>query len=740
MALGRHVARGIRWFERRLLVELSVFGFAVCVGLELLVGGQVAGLAVTLLLVVMLIKRTIQVLGRMGPGRVDAPDKILEFMQLEMLLVSTGYLLILLTGRPESPLYPLLFALLAAIGGLEARARNVWVVCLLAAGLEALSVWVDWRGFDWGLMVRLGAIGFFPFMSRMMLSALAGITRQQAEAARQHERERNRREAEEYRLLSSGSAAVSFPDEQRREYRQRSSLKQLERGIGNLMDILQEALRPHTVAVFLLSTDERSIRLKDARSESDHLLREPMLSGEGVIGAILKQGHSISFDHLRDSYSGLSYYAERPSLKTFMGVPILEPDGRGHEHLRGVLLADRRVDVPFGEDDERLLMVAAREIVRIRQTEQVISDMDEVKSRTKLFFDAAKRLSRTVNLQEVLHEVLESVCGIYEDTDFAAIALVEDEKSLILEGALGDAQESWIEEHKHKAIPKDSLCWLTIKRGEVLPLKPYHEMAKDQRHPFGRSMKIGGLESLKCFPLKKAGDAQAGDTGYESQPGDQVIGTLVVGSSRRHLFPEDLAKTQDRVDLLYTLAMMAATNIQNAQRYQTMERMATTDGLTGLHNHRRFQEMLDLSVAESQRYERPLSMLLTDIDHFKNVNDTYGHPVGDAVLKRVARVLSDLARTSDRVCRYGGEEFTIILPETDREGAVRLAERFREAIKEQTFEGNGERFSITMSLGACTMPDLAQHKQELIDRSDQALYYAKNNGRDRTVHYGDMGA
>ena len=150
--------------------------------------------------------------------------------------------------------------------------------------------------------------------------------------------------------------------------------------------------------------------------------------------------------------------------------------------------------------------------------------------------------------------------------------------------------------------------------------------------------------------------------------------------------------------------------------------------------------MLDEEVAASLRYDRRLSMILTDIDHFKAVNDTYGHPMGDEVLRRVARVLGELAREADRVCRYGGEEFSIILPETDAEGARQLAERFREQIKAQSFTCDGKQFRITLSLGICTLPDHARHRQELIDRSDQALYQAKDGGRDRTVHYADIAA
>ncbi|MBN2498673.1 MAG: GGDEF domain-containing protein [Deltaproteobacteria bacterium] len=728
------MAWSIRWIERHLLVEMCVLAFALALASGEIGTWRWPAIASLLVMSVLLIHRLNLVAGRLAGRRVEAPDPDREYRQLELLLVCTLYCLFQLSGGIASPLYPLLYALLAAIGGLDASARNAFVLTVTAICFEILAITSARNGLSWDAAAHILAICFFPYMSSVLMRALAAVLRKDAQARLARDREQSEKEAQEYRL-SGGvlqSVATAIPEHQRIEHRQRSSLHQIELGIGNLLDILYEALRPHTIAVFMLSTDERSVRLKDARSESDRLCREQMPAGEGVIGAILKRQQTVSFDRIRAGYEGFTYYQGHEPLRTFMGVPILEESAAGSRHLRGILLTDRRVDLPFGEDDERLLQVAAREIVRLSRTEKLIADMDEVKTRTKLFYDAAKRLSRTVNLQEVIAEVLDSVMGIYERTDFAAIALVEDER-LILEAAAGSERyTAWCEQHVQKVVPADSLAWLTVKRAEVLPAKPFFEMGRDQRHVFGRSMKLEGLESLKCFPLKKAGPE-----GHKSQPGERVIGALVVGGCDRTLFPEEPGKLQDRVDLLYTVAMMAATSIQNAQRYLLMARMATTDGLTGLHNHRRFQEMLEEQVAASKRYDRHLSLILTDIDHFKRVNDTWGHPVGDQVLKRVARVLAELARASDRVCRYGGEEFAIILPETDRTGAMNLAERFRESIKQQRFNADGQDFEVTLSLGICTLPESARHKQELIDRADQALYFAKEHGRDRAIHYGD---
>ncbi|MEL6544445.1 MAG: GGDEF domain-containing protein, partial [Myxococcota bacterium] len=159
----------------------------------------------------------------------------------------------------------------------------------------------------------------------------------------------------------------------------------------------------------------------------------------------------------------------------------------------------------------------------------------------------------------------------------------------------------------------------------------------------------------------------------------------------------------------------------------------TTDGLTGLTNHRQFQLAFDEMLARSQRYGRKMSLILTDIDHFKSINDTYGHPVGDLVLKRVARLLEEGARKTDVVARYGGEEFAVLMEETDTDDAYSIAERIRESIQAETFRSENGSFQCTLSLGVTTYPEDGATKAEIIERADQNLYEAKHGGRNRTV-------
>ncbi len=164
-----------------------------------------------------------------------------------------------------------------------------------------------------------------------------------------------------------------------------------------------------------------------------------------------------------------------------------------------------------------------------------------------------------------------------------------------------------------------------------------------------------------------------------------------------------------------------------------LETLAVTDGLTGLFNRRYFDDLLLSEVRRTLRYKMPLSLILIDLDHFKQVNDTHGHPMGDEVLRNTGRVVLAKVRTTDVAARFGGEELSIILPQTNLAGALELAERLRKLIGEAAHTLGGVTLRKTASLGVATFdgsgPPLGP--EELVKRADQALYKAKQSGRDR---------
>lgn len=171
---------------------------------------------------------------------------------------------------------------------------------------------------------------------------------------------------------------------------------------------------------------------------------------------------------------------------------------------------------------------------------------------------------------------------------------------------------------------------------------------------------------------------------------------------------------------------------QLERQRRTLADLAMRDGLTKLLNHRTFYELLEKEVARAQRYNKPLAMLMLDIDHFKRVNDNYGHVAGDMILAGLSGVVNSKVRNVDSACRYGGEEISVILPETGMDGAAQVAERIRLAIEGYRFDiGEGKSIDITVSIGVSSLPPKATSVAKLVAVADKALYEAKEGGRNR---------
>jgi diguanylate cyclase (GGDEF)-like protein len=169
---------------------------------------------------------------------------------------------------------------------------------------------------------------------------------------------------------------------------------------------------------------------------------------------------------------------------------------------------------------------------------------------------------------------------------------------------------------------------------------------------------------------------------------------------------------------------------------QRLEQLAAVDQLTGLYNHRMFYSTLTNEIMRARRYGRPASLLMIDIDHFKRINDNYGHVAGDRVLERIGHLLKENLRAECSACRYGGEEFAVILPEIGMEAAYTTAERLREIVAQTTFDnGTPDEIKITVSIGVAAFPESAAAVDELTSAADAALYAAKDAGRNRVVRY-----
>ena len=196
---------------------------------------------------------------------------------------------------------------------------------------------------------------------------------------------------------------------------------------------------------------------------------------------------------------------------------------------------------------------------------------------------------------------------------------------------------------------------------------------------------------------------------------------------------EKIALHRENIQLVQNLEQ---NNLTMAESNEMLKELVIRDGLTGLFNHRHFKEVLDRELARSVRYERTLSLIMLDVDNFKDYNDTHGHPAGDEVLKTLADIISTRLRVVDCPARYGGEEFAVLLPETDWKGGRTVAEDIRAQMENYPFNGRESQplGKVTVSVGIAEFnPDSSSKLPPLLERADEALYRAKNEGRNRVV-------
>lgn len=215
------------------------------------------------------------------------------------------------------------------------------------------------------------------------------------------------------------------------------------------------------------------------------------------------------------------------------------------------------------------------------------------------------------------------------------------------------------------------------------------------------------------------------------------VNGLILGANDYILKPFKAEELMARVDVALRLKrerdLLHQTAKQAMDVAEQAQERALTDALTGLLNRYGLQRALAREVARSRRYLRPLSCLMIDIDFFKKVNDVYGHLTGDMALQQVGAILTEITRRSDMVFRYGGEEFIVLLPETDTEGAVTVAEKIRSVAELRPFGDTEHIFSLTLSLGAAMLKE-NESGNDMIARADAALYNAKEMGRNRVEY------
>jgi len=429
---------------------------------------------------------------------------------------------------------------------------------------------------------------------------------------------------------------------------------------------------------------------------------------QGILWQLLKAGEPFAvadssgqtlfpreFEESNLNQAGICYW-----------VPLLAKD-----EVLGVVCLDKSCD---SEAEARFFYLLASQGATALDNARLYQELQTSKrdlgyqmNKLAMLYDVGRALNVIDDRNRLLTEILGRAAAIAEAEKGSIMLFDEGSDELVVQVVRG------IDPETEQKILNGEIVTKRLKRGEGVagqvaatgtPMVVNNVFDGPQ---FVRSL-TSRVNSILCVPLRVHGD---------------VIGVLNITNKFQ-------GKTFSDADLqiIQQVADQAAVAIHNARLYE----MAVTDSLTHLYIRRHLFHRLNEEMRRAHRYKHPVSLLMVDIDHFKSLNDTHGHPCGDKVLVEVARILRRSVRETDLVGRYGGEEFCLVMPETDIEGAFVVANRMHSLLEALDLVWEGTPLRVAVSGGVATFPDQATTLEELVRSADAALYFSKRNGRNQT--------
>ncbi len=504
--------------------------------------------------------------------------------------------------------------------------------------------------------------------------------------------------SEELGRIKSGIEYMDNDSEAKadRSARKHEIASELERKLEDLVTLVGKVFASRSTVFFSMDHKSNELYIRSACSESGRLdMNARIKTGKGNVGWVAVKKQSLLAPARKIAMKDLGYYSAEEDIHSFLGAPVIVGS-----QMEGVLSADHTEEGAFSEADIAMIQSFARHAGELIETSRILNSVEEESLELKALYDSSRILSSRIKLEIIEKEIF----GIFRKVaDFDAGILAMDDGGSGFRIVSSEGMQQGISFEKGTW-----LSWFTENRDEPLLIKNKKGSPKEMPFIFAKE-KTGKNASFLALPLFT---------------GDCVKGVAA-------LISENTGFSGKEINALSVLANHTAVVMDNAMMYKRMEELAVTDGLTGLYNHRYFQQTLEEEIKRAKRTEQEVSLILMDIDFFKSFNDTYGHPAGDEILRSLGRIVREETREIDTPARYGGEEFAVILVDTGIEGAETTARRMRKRIEKAVICYEGKELTVTVSIGFATYPMTATNKAELIDGADKALYQSKTGGRNR---------
>lgn len=499
----------------------------------------------------------------------------------------------------------------------------------------------------------------------------------------------------------------------------RQALDFVEQSVSLQLDILRDSLDLGTAAVLWHNRELAELHLRGLSTRRPDVRQGPFAPGVGIPATLLREEvREMQVAPVRAGYPMLPYYGDGAVVGGLFAVAIPHRVGATEAQdtgVDGVLCVDRDSTERFTDAERAVVRQTARKIALDVACGRVLKQSEHDRATMSRFVVVLRELNAQLGLDGVARAATKAVKTLFA-VDLVAISLFDRELLSIVhaDGIHADRFQGL------RFTLEEGLTGQAVSKRVVLP---HGGDYRGVQPIFTASDRLGDLRSLLVIPLCPP----------DAEPGMPVVGALTVGSREPGLFSPQQQK------VLELIATTLATKFDLARAHEKLRDLATHDGLTGLALRRVFDERIETMLSRAERTEGRMALLLTDIDHFKRLNDTCGHTFGDEVLRQVAQVVGRAVRKVDLAARYGGEEFAVLLEDASEEGAFQLAERIRRDVEALSFDHQGRTVQVTLSVGIAAFPRDGGVPKELTDNADKALYKAKQDGRNRSVAYSQVG-
>jgi diguanylate cyclase (GGDEF)-like protein len=628
---------------------------------------------------------------------------------------------------PTSPLYVLYYVIIITYGVLGSGSGLAIAMAVCMGGEAAncaangyLQGLLDINSQQWTqLAIARGPMIFLPFVYMM----LSGVTPFFILLLKNQSRPRARPSASGVLPHDAGAEATSVFEASPQLHSGKTSLLLLRRDgeepyaeksdiddiLSSVVYFMSRNFKAYSALGFIYDPVVKTFTLNSFHSKSlaiNKNFRIPL--GRGVVGRVGIDKQTFVSGDLARYDAEVLYYSGISPIKSIVVAPVISDA----KELLGALVIDSQDQHAFRDEHQEILrrfsFLAAALIINVRMRLY----QERAAKQFQIFYEASQQFIKALHIDSVLAVLISMAQQFTPYTRIMVITLNEKDSACTVEkirGPTPDIAEGFC------FNLNAGLYSYSLQKQKIVNIADYQKFKGKYYRFLPEESFNETIRSLIIIPIMGEGSVPTGLLSVESDQPSQFLGEMET--------------------ILFTLAGNASVAINRARLYHQMELLAITDGLTQLLNHKHFQTQLAKEIERSRRYKRSMSVLILDIDHFKKFNDTYGHPVGDMVLREIAICIKEAIRINDQAARYGGEEFTVIIPETSEQGALATAERIRTKIEKRIIQSGKDQLRVTVSVGCATYPVHAETQQLLIENADKALYYSKKNGRNMSSLY-----